>query len=175
MDITNGYYRNIDIISDYQKVYLWKFEPEIIININADSDYSIPVRQILFKFFTYLAFSNKKFFRLRHFTVWMGDIGPQQNYFCVAIPYRISRIILKLFDNYCKAVLDHASYEFDKIPYVSLIPVYRYEYGKVVEYCYDEKKIGKYIIDDKYNSNLTIQYREWISAEWFNLKQQYKG
>lgn len=174
MDIRNSYNRNIDIISDYQSIYVWKFESKFIKQKNY-SDYSLPIKKLLFKFFYYLASSNKKFYRLRHFTVWLGDAGPPNNIFCMAIPYRTSRVIIQLLDNYCSTVPGHAGFEFDKIPYVPLIPVYRYEYGKVVEYCYDEKQAGRYIIDDKYNTGLTIQFREWISAEDFNLKQRYGG
>jgi hypothetical protein len=175
MNIRYDYYRNLDIISDYQSVYIWKFDSEKIITSSKYSDYSLPLRISLFKIFLYLASSSKKIYRLRHFTIWMGDIGPPNNFFSIAIPAITSRVIRQLFNTYYSIEPGYSGSEFNKIPCIPLIPVYRYEYGRIIEYCYDEKLAGKFVIDNKYNSGLSVQYREWVSAESFSLNQRYGG
>jgi hypothetical protein len=156
MNIRYDYYRNLDIISDYQSVYIWKFDSEKIITSSKYSDYSLPLRISLF-------------------TIWMGDIGPPNNFFSIAIPAITSRVIRQLFNTYYSIEPGYSGSEFNKIPCIPLIPVYRYEYGRIIEYCYDEKLAGKFVIDNKYNSGLSVQYREWVSAESFSLNQRYGG
>ncbi len=167
-----------DFISEKQLVQYWGFDFIKLKILDKNGDYSMPVRIVLFSIFKIMSESHDKRIRLRHFTVWIGDYGDSNQYFCIAIPYRMDMKIVNIFNKNFKSMSGFMFWNYDRLPAVSLIPVYRYEYGKIIEYTYERSLAGKHTIDvgeEGFNTGLTIQYREWESAEGFETRQVYKG
>lgn len=167
-----------DIISDSQLVQFWCFDFEELKSFYNTSDYSRPVRSALFSIFKAMNESHDKRIRLRHFSVWVGDIGDLNQYFCIAIPSRMSAYVVNIFKKNFESMCGFDSWNYDRLPYIPLIPVYRFEFGRIIEYTYETSLAGKYKIDigeEGFNSGLTVQYRKWVSAEGLDTKQFYKG
>jgi hypothetical protein len=170
--------KHTDIISDSQLVQFWCFDFEKLKSSYNSSDYSLPVRSSLFNTFKVMNSSYDLRIRLRHFTIWVGDYGDLNQFFCIGIPYRMNSKIVNIFKNNFESMPGFVLWNYDRLPAVPLIPVYRYEYGRIIEYSYETSLAGKFKIDngeDSFNTGLTVQYRRWVSAEGLDTKQIYRG
>lgn len=169
--------RYTDFISERQIVQFWAFDYTKL-KKNENSDYSQPVRSVLFSIFKRMNESLDKHIRLRHFTVWIGDYGDTNQFFCIGIPFRMHNRVAALFKKYLESLAGFEFWNYDRLPTVPLIPMYRYEYGKIIEYIHSKRIAGKYKIDigkDGLNTGLTVQYRICECAEGFDIKQMYRG
>ncbi|MFC1671321.1 hypothetical protein ACFL20_13090 [Spirochaetota bacterium] len=181
MTLTPGMRRFVkytDFISDWQNVQSWGFDFETLQCAYDVGDYSIPVREALFKSLKRIASSKSKSIRDRHFTVWMGDYGSENRYFWVAVPSWMYQRVEKIFDKYFESLEGFMFRGGGRIPYLPFIPIYRYEYGRVIEYTYDDSEAGKMKIDEGeegFGSGLTVVYRNYESAEGFDMRQKYCG
>ncbi len=164
-----------DFISDYKDILCWGFAFETLMSAYSTEDYSMPVRRALFQGFEAIAVSGNRRVRERHFTVWMGDYGSENQYFCVAVPFWMLQRAKDVLDSVFTGVQGFMFMECCAIPYMPLIPIYRFEYGIVVEYTYEESMSGKMKIDTEYGTGLSVIYREWLSAEEYDIRQKYRG
>lgn len=91
------------------------------------------------------------------------------------LPYRVTDIL----SSYLNRLVGLEFMECGSISYVPLIPIYRYEPGKVIEYTCDESMAGIERIDgDKgyeYGTGLTIIYRVNLPAEALDEEEKYQG
>ena len=170
--------KHTDFISDWQYVRSWGFDFQVLQDSYNTCDYSLSVRRALFMALKKIASSRSSRVRDRHFTIWMGDSGPENQYFWVAVPYRMLRSVVDIFDRVFSSQ-DGFMFEGngDQIPYLPLIPVYRYEYGRVVEYA-DFSEAGRMRIDDEedgFGTGLVVVKRARESAEGFEVRQHYCG
>ena len=164
-----------DFISDYQDLIYWGFDYQTLQEVYATGDYSQPIREALFKVFETLSKSNNSFIKYRHFTVFMGDYGPKNRLFGVGILSSSSGKIIDIFSKYFKEITGYEYMGGSSIPWVPFLPVYRYEYGLIIEYMNDNDIAGKKVYDQEFGTGLKILYRWWESAEGLDSKQEYQG
>ncbi len=164
-----------DFISDYQEVLCWGFDSEVLMSAYGAANYSVPVRRALFAGFKAVAESGNRRVRERCFTVWMGDYGDENRYFWAALPGRMLHQVGEAVSSCFTGLRGFMFNEFGTVPRISLVPVYRYECGRVVEYAYEDSLAGRMRIDSEFGTGLTVLYRRWLSAEEFFVKERYLG
>jgi len=169
--------KHTDFISEYQDIMIWGFYFETLREGHSAGDYSVPVRRALLSALRSISELKNKRIRGARFTIWMGDYGPQNEFFCVGVPSKLSYTVTDILSSYLTGLEGFEFLECGRIPYVPLIPVYRYEAGKVIEYTSDESLAGKKKIDDgeEYGSGLKILYRIDECAEALDMKERYQG
>ena len=170
--------KHTDFISEYQDILIWGFHFEKLLETYETGDYSVPVRKALLLALRSISESKYKRIQGARFTIWMGDYGPQNEFFCVGVPSKLSYTVTDILSSYLTGLEGFDFLECGSIPYVPLIPIYRYEEGKVIEYTSDETLAGKKKkIDDEeeYGSGLKIIYRIDECAEALDMKEKYQG
>jgi len=169
--------KHTDFISEYQDVLIWGFYFETLREGHSAGDYSVPVRRALLSALRSISESKSKRIRGARFTIWMGDYGPLNEFFCVGVPIRLMSRVTDMLSAHLTGLDGFEFLEGGSIPYVPLIPVYRYEAGKVIEYTSDESLAGKKKIDneEEYGSGLKIIYRIDECAEALDMKERYQG
>ncbi len=173
MNFTTIFNKHTDIISDWLFISCWCFDIEGL-KTNPDSgDYTDPVRKSLMCGLAKIASSRNKRIRERSFTIFMGDYGDGFQYFGIGIRYSTYKIIKDIILSEFITIKGFLYETNDRLPYAPFIPVYRYIHGKIIEYTYDDSRVGKKRIDNLYKSGLSIIYRKWISSEVSGLKQKY--
>lgn len=167
-------YRHTDFISDRQYITYWGFDTFGLKKNEDSGNYSMPVRKALFGALSKIARSRNKRIRERSFTIFMGDYGSTFQYFGIGIRHSTFRMVKDIFESYFSNVIGYEHEDYDRMPYIPFIPVYRYINGKIIKYTYEEKLAGRVIIDDMFDTGLLIKYRMFISAEAYDLKQKYQ-
>lgn len=175
MALIDRSWRYTDFISDYQKLLCWGFDYRGLKAIADIDDYSDPVRKAMFAALKEIADSGNKFIRSRHFTIFMGDYGDENQYFWIGIRWSTSGRIIDIFNRHFTPLRGFEFMECAETPWIPLIPMYRYEYGKVVQYIFEYAQAGKRSIDLDYGTGLKMIYRLWESAEGFDMRQKYRG
>ena len=165
--------KHTDIISDKQWITTWNFDIEGLKKNPDSGDYSAPVRKALLKALVTLINSNNIRLRERSFTIFMGDHGPQFQYFAVGIKDSTFRGVKDLFHQEFSKIEGYMYETSDRMPYIPLVPFYRYIHGRIIEYTYDDELAGKKYVEEYYGSGLTTRYRMWISAEEYDTKEKY--
>ena len=172
MNSTTILNRYTDFISDKLPVYCWGFSVNELKKLNA-SDYSIPVRIAVLNSLLKISNSANKRICERAFTVFIGDYGDEFENFAAGIRYSTDKKVKSIHsENLNTLPVKCESFE-DNIRYIHLLPEYRYSFGKIYQYTYDDEKIGKRQIEDSYETEAEIQYRKWLSAESFDVKEKY--
>jgi len=169
--------KHTDFISEYQDILIWGFYFETLLETYNVGNYSVPVRRALLCALRSISESKNKRIRGARFTIWMGDYGSQNEFFCVGVPIRLSSRVTDILSAHLTGLHGFEFLEGGSIPSVPLIPIYRYEAGKVIEYTSDESLAGKKKIDDEeeYGSGLKITYRIDECAESLEMKEKYQG
>jgi len=165
--------KHTDIISDKQWITTWSFDIDALKNNPDSGDYSAPVRRALFKAFAILSGSGDIRLRERSFTVFMGDHGPEFRYFAVGIRDSTFRGVKDILYSEFSRIEGFMYETRDRMPYIALIPFYRYIHGRIIEYTFDDELAGKKYVDEYYQTGLNIRYRMWISAETCDVKEKY--
>jgi hypothetical protein len=168
-------WRYTDFISDKQKLVCWGFDFRGLKSISETGNYSDPVRQAMFTACKDMAESGDRFIRNRHFTIFMGDYGPENEIFWIGIRWSTSKRIFDIFSTYLKLLKGFDHIEEFRTPWVPLVPMYRYEYGRVIEYIYEDTLAGMRSVDLDFGTGVKMLYRLWVSAEEYDLKQKYRG
>ena len=105
----------------------------------------------------------------------MGDSGEENQYFCLGIKNWILKKIKQSFSEILEEMEGYAFSDYDRTPYIPLIPFYRYDKGLVIEYTYDDDCISrkKFDTEDNFGFGNKIKYRKWESAEAWGMKEKY--
>lgn len=173
MNETELFLNHTDFISDSQEILLWEFGIAQLQEAYGSPSYSLPAETALFQAFRAIAASKNKSVRERSFTVFLGDCGAQFELFGIGIgaktDSKISDIITGCFEN----IRGFHSMEYGRIPYVPLVPKYRYDRGRVFEYTLDAARAGKFRKPDDITGGLDVRCRLWMSAEDAEMKERY--
>jgi hypothetical protein len=164
-----------DYISDYQDVLIWEFNSKRIQENYNTLTYSMPVEIQLFKGLKKIYDSKNKSIREKKFSIFMGDLGQAFELFGIAITAKVSSKITDIISGCFEDIKGYKTLEYGKIPWVPLIPRYRYENGMVIEYTSESKLAGKLKVEEPESSGLKIMYRMYESAEGFDVKEKYCG
>jgi hypothetical protein len=167
------YEKYTDFISDNQDILIWEFDSQAIQKGYDVSTYTLPVEIQLFRALKKIAESKNKSIREKKFTIFYGDFGTANELFGVGIAGRTTVKVSEIITGVFEEVNGYQTMEFGKIPWVPLIPWYRYENGLVIEYTYESRLAGKYRKDDATIAGIKIQYRMWESAEGLEVKEKY--
>jgi hypothetical protein len=176
--------RNLDAISDKQVLICWGFNFRELETYNMGS-YAYPVCRALLLGMKELTESRNKFIRMRHFTVFAGDYGDENEYFWAGIRHSISHRVVDIFSKHLKALRGYYQMMEDRTPWIPLIPMYRYEYGNIIEYTEESRLAGRMHIEKRFGTGVRILYRMWVSAEevkreeredsyWWRYKKHFK-
>jgi len=145
-----------DFISLNQRLICWGFRIEIL-EKSYEGCYGDPVKRALLQALKALSQSGNKRLRERSFTIWIGDYGWG---YWVGIPSKISSDVVELIGKFLKSINGYEILEFGSVSVMSLIPKFRYEKRKVIEYS-DFDLAGSERLDDEdwYGTGLVIHYR----------------
>jgi hypothetical protein len=162
-----------DFISDYQHILIWEFDSQVIQKNYDTYSYSLPVEIQLFKALKKIAESKNKTIREKKFTIFMGDFGSAFELFGIGICSRTNAKVKEVITGLFEEIKGYQAMEYGRIPFVPLIPKYRYENGLVIEYTAESKLAGKFRKEDSEISGLKILYRMCESADGLDVKEKY--
>jgi len=154
-----------DFISDRQEILLWEFDSAILQSAYNTYTYSLPVEIELFRALKKISESKNKSVREKKFTIFLGDCGSQFELFAIGVSAKINSRISEIITGCLEDIHGYETIEYGQIPYVPLIPKYRYDCGNVYEYTSETRKVGKFRKDDAVIAGLKLQYRIYESAE----------
>jgi hypothetical protein len=172
MNSTTIFEKYTDIISDKQTLQCWGFDINTL-KENGISDYTRNVRDAILYSLQNITESKNKRIRDRAFTVFIGDYGNDFEFFAAGIKITIDKRIKQIITTNFQSVQGYYESFGEATPYISLTPEYRYTYGKIFQYTFEDSKIGKKVIENIYGKCVTLFHREWISAEEYDTKEAY--
>ncbi len=172
MKSNDSLYKFTDFISDYQDILICEFNSSIIQKSYNEQTYSFPVKAQLFNALKIIADSKNKSIREKKFTIFMGDFGSAFELFGIGIKSKITTKITDIISSCLNEVKGYETMEYGRIPFVPLIPCYRFESGIIVEYTSNTEIIGKMGMDEEFGTGLEIIYRMWESAEGLGMKEK---
>jgi hypothetical protein len=80
---------NVDIISGYQELVIWRFDFEKLQEVYQGSTYSFPVLKKLLAALKMISLSKNEAIRERQFTIFAGDFGSSFEYYGIGIGSRV--------------------------------------------------------------------------------------
>ena len=125
----------------------------------------LPVEIELFRALKKIFESKNKTVREKKFTIFLGDCGSQFELFAIGVSAKINSRVSDIITGCFEDIHGYETMEYGQIPYVPLIPKYRYDCGNVYEYTSETRKAGKFRKDDAVIAGLKVQYRIYESAE----------
>jgi hypothetical protein len=165
--------RHTDFISNRQEILLWEFSISELQRHYDVQIYSLPIEIELFRAIKAMAASGNKQLRERSFTIFMGDCGPGFELFAVGVPAKTSSRVTDLITGCFENIRGYETMEYGQIPFVPLIPCYRYDHGAMFEYTKDYFMAGKRRADDAVISGMGVFYRMYESAEGIGVRERY--
>ena len=152
-----NYLKNCDMIPDRQYLLMWGFNIDDLVKEDSGL-YSRPVFKGLLQGLGSMFATNRKRIWERRFCIWAGDYG---NRFWVGIPGRIYVKVWEHLGQYLQRVAGFEFFEMGTVPFIPLIPVFLYDYGRVCEYG-SEDRVGKRYRDRIYDSGVVLEGRAWL-------------
>ncbi len=170
-EIKEIFERYTDYIPTQQYLICWGFNPQTLDNTYRGAN-AFPMTRALLRGLKAISESKNKRLRDRRFTIWMGSY-----YLCdwVGIPGRISSRVTDALDRFFREITGFETLEYGELAIMQLVPRFRYEVGRVIQYA-DMEDAGKERVDGDNNfaSGLTIVYRMDMPA-FVMGKEVYQG
>ena len=163
--------RYTDYILTQQYLICWGFDPETLDNTYRGAN-AFPMTRALLHGLKAISESKNKRLRDRRLTVWMGSYF---RYDWVGIPGGISSRVTELLSRFFWEITGFETLEFGELATMQLVPMFRYELGRIIQYV-DAEDAGQERVDgdDNFGTGLTILYRADMPA-YFMGGESYQG
>lgn len=152
-----NYLKNCDMVPDRQYLLMWGYRIADLIR-QDDSNYARPVFKVLLKALRRLPATGSKRVWERRFIVYGGDYG---DYFWIGIPGKMYHRVSEEIGRDLEQILGFELLEMGTVPFVPLVPEFLYDFGRIGEYCEDERA-GTTYRDKNWDSGLNLEGRGWI-------------
>ncbi len=146
------------MIPDRVRLLLWGFLLEEL-TLLEPGNYALPVMRALLHALDEIGHCRARRLWERRFPVFAGD---SEDHFWIGIPPRTHSLAVAIIKEHLSGVASYVIMEMGTTPWIPLVPMFLYDYGRIGEYCWS-RDLGRSVRDRRFDSGVLLEKRGWIS------------